>query len=272
MFLRHVLNVDPFDKFEHLNHKKFGPLDECIYCGSKESLTEEHIVPYGLGGTGSIPRASCRACAVITGRYEQYVLRGPFWAVRAYLKLNSRRPQEAPKTLPLGIVRGESIETVELALADHPLMVAFPQFGVPSSVTGSHSKGIRLKGLYSYNFGKPIADVLRDLGADDVRLTQRYKLVPFAQMIGKIAWATAAAKGNLDKIDRTSGVRDALIRFPDDIGRWVGTFTDPPVKHARMLHRIEIKEDYERGLLCADVQLFADSETPAYGVILGTLR
>lgn len=258
--------------FEQLNYKKFEPIGKCIYCGSLENLTEEHIVPYGLGGTSSIPKASCKACAAITGQYEQYVLRGPLWAIRAHLKLTSRRPQEAPKKLAIDVVRGESVDTVDLALEDHPLMVVFPQFDVPTVLTGNHTKGIRTKGLYSYVFGKPMADVLRDLGADDIRLSQNYKFVPFARMIGKIGWAMAAAKGSLEKIDQDSGVRSTLIGCPDNIGRWVGTFTDGPRKYARALHRIEIKEDRDRNLMYADVQLFADSETPAYGVILGTLR
>lgn len=45
----------------------------------------------------------------------------------------------------------------------------------------------------------------------------------------------------------------------------------PIRKYPGLLHRIALIEDHERELLIADIQLFADSETPSYGVILGKL-
>jgi len=48
--------------------------------------------------------------------------------------------------------------------------------------------------------------------------------------------------------------------------------TDPIRKYHGLLHRIEIHEYRERRLLLAEVQLFSNSETPSYGVILGQLK
>jgi hypothetical protein len=43
----------------------------------------------------------------------------------------------------------------------------------------------------------------------------------------------------------------------------------PPQAHPGELHRLILHQ--QQGLLIAEVQLFADSETPSYGVILGRL-
>jgi len=51
-------------------------IGECVYCGAKENLANEHIVPLALGGNLVLQNASCRSCAKITGKFEQRVLRG----------------------------------------------------------------------------------------------------------------------------------------------------------------------------------------------------
>jgi hypothetical protein len=47
--------------------------------------------------------------------------------------------------------------------------------------------------------------------------------------------------------------------------------TKPVEVHPSLLHRIEIHSDLEARLLFAEVQLFSDSQTPSYGVVLGKL-
>ena len=66
-------------------------------------------------------------------------------------------------------------------------------------------------------------------------------------------------------------VIQSILGLTDDIGRWVGTFSEPMQKHENIFHRIAIHEDRERRLLIGEVQLFSDSQTPKYGVVLGEL-
>ena len=51
--------------------------NECIYCESTVQLSREHILPYALGGTTTIPAGSCEKCRRITHEFETAVLRGP---------------------------------------------------------------------------------------------------------------------------------------------------------------------------------------------------
>ncbi len=69
-----------------------------------------------------------------------------------------------------------------------------------------------------------------------------------------------------------SFVLPAILGEKDDIGQWVGTITEPIISSKYHLHRVLVHRDIEKGLLIGDVQIFSDSETPRYGVILGQLE
>ncbi len=261
----------PLDSLPRITETTFGAVGHCIYCGAvDQKLTREHIIPLGLGGTFILPASSCAACAGITSAFERQVLRGPMWAVRAHLQLKSRRAALAPKLAPLIIVRDGNEARIELPLAAHPLLLMFPRFAEPTAFGGRHKKGIAMRGHATYCFGKNPENMLRDLGANDFRLSQEYAIVPFAQLLGKIAWAMAAAEGRLAQIDRTQGsLVDALIKTPDDIGQWVGMFPEAPAPQPGVLHTIAPMEI--DGYLVYHIQLFADAQTPRYGVVVGEL-
>lgn len=58
------------------NGIRYRPVGFCIYCGANNCLTDEHVVPYGLGGNSLVlPKASCNSCAKITGQFENNFLR-----------------------------------------------------------------------------------------------------------------------------------------------------------------------------------------------------
>jgi len=128
-------------------------------------------------------------------------------------------------------------------------------------------------GVTSISFGRSPDLVAERLGTKRIVLdTSRDHPVAFARMIAKIGYSMAFADGTLSRLDGPCLVRPAIIERPDEIGRWVGTLTDPIRKYPGLLHRIAMREDREKQLLFAEVQLFADSETPSYGVILGRLK
>jgi hypothetical protein len=81
----------------------------------------------------------------------------------------------------------------------------------------------------------------------------------------------AAAEGQLDAIDGESLVVPAILGKTDDIGRWVGTLDCPSSNASSGLHELAIHRDASRRMLIAEVRLFADSQTPSYGIILGRI-
>ncbi|WP_352916466.1 HNH endonuclease [Mesorhizobium sp. M1143] len=73
----------------------------CIYCDREPPqirLTEEHIIPKGLGGNLILPGSSCERCAAITGRFEQRLLRDTFRFARGALGIFSGRKKSTRQT------------------------------------------------------------------------------------------------------------------------------------------------------------------------------
>ncbi|RUL68413.1 HNH endonuclease [Dyella choica] len=67
----------------------------CIYCGrSGLRLTDEHILPYFIGGQHVIEEASCDDCAKITTKFELDVGRELWGDARIAFNAPSRRKKE----------------------------------------------------------------------------------------------------------------------------------------------------------------------------------
>lgn len=252
----------------------YPPVGHCIYCPEVQNLSKEHIIPFGLNGNAVLSAASCARCRKITGVFEAQVLRGPMRAVRVLRKIQSRKKHEgAPLTERLRFTRNGVSETVVLPIERFPILLHFPTFVPPRFLTGGQNSGIDVTGVVTISFGPRPNVVARELGAQELLLESRGdRPVPFARMIAKIGYAMAFAVGALNRLEGPSPVIPSILGEVDDIGRWVGTLTDPIRRYPELLHRIAIREDRERRFLLAEVQLFSDSETPSYGVILGQLK
>lgn len=113
-------------------HPKIG---YCIYCGAIDNLTDEHVIPYGLGGKELLKKASCKECAKITCGLEQRLLRGQWWPYRKILNIRSRSG-EYPKyqLVKLKFTWGETIEA-KVLLEEVPIVVVL-EFDPPSILEG----------------------------------------------------------------------------------------------------------------------------------------
>jgi hypothetical protein len=252
-----------------------APAGRCIYCGALENLSSEHILPYGLGGPAEIPLASCPSCARITGAVEQEVLRGALWPLRVYRNLSSRtKHRDAPKSVDITLLFHDGRrEMVSLPINEAPILFIFPVFAPPALIDPiGYTKGIRVRGAATVAFSEAHKDVAQRYGAQSFSISQTTTPVTFARMIAKIAYAMAFADGSLRRLESEFPVVDSILHKPDDIGRWVGSYTDLPPRHPKLQHHLVGREFRERGLFVYEVQLFADSQAPCYTVILGTIK
>jgi hypothetical protein len=255
-----------------LDNISYPPVERCIYCGNQDDLRKEHILPYGLGGTAILPKATCACCAKITGAIEQKVLRGPMWALRVYRRLQSRRKhRQAPMQYPLVVeVHGQE-QQISLPLEEYPILLNFPVFDLPGFYRpNAYSKGIDIKGIYTLSFGKTPQQVAEEFGAERIKIVESSEPVAFAQMIAKIAYAWAVAERRITLDKGFPPVVKAILGITQDIGRWVGTIAEPISKYEGHLHRILVHEDPENRMLIGEVHLFSDSESPRYGVLFPT--
>src|ERR1700693_5445244 len=77
---------------------RYEAVGRCIYCSSlgDPDLHDEHIIPDAIGGRYLLPKASCLACATITGAFEGRVISGLYGDARAYLRMRRGHRRKWP--------------------------------------------------------------------------------------------------------------------------------------------------------------------------------
>ena len=103
---------------------------ECIYCGALAKdveLTDEHIIPFSLGGKAVIREGSCKECARETAKLENEIAHKVLWDFRAHVKSPTRRKKSRPTELPFtySIAGGERL-TKSVPIVDHPFFTPMP--------------------------------------------------------------------------------------------------------------------------------------------------
>ncbi len=256
-----------------LAQQKYSPTNVCIYCGTIDDLRDEHIISSGLGGKAILPKSTCGKCSIVTGRIERFVLRGSMRSVRVFLKLRSRRPNDVPTEYPIRIIRGNRAETIGLPLEEYPILLPMPIFDIPSFLSGDEeTKGIKIIGVDTISFGPRPEEVGKKIKAKIIEVTPE-KDFPneFARMLAKIIYVYATAELGLSKT-KEAFVLPAILGQKDDIGRWVGTIRRETEPKKNLLHRLKLIQEKEKQLLLGEVQLFADSLGPTYGIVIGKSR
>jgi HNH endonuclease len=118
-----------------VEYKKYQSFGECIYCGASGAgieLTDEHIVPFSLGGNAVIVDGSCKGCARETTRIENELARRVYWDFRAHMNAPTRRKKERPSELPFSFsIGGSTPQTKVVPIADHPYFTPMPVWGLP---------------------------------------------------------------------------------------------------------------------------------------------
>lgn len=267
-----------------LPDKTYRPVDSCIYCGNTSGLSDEHIIPYGLGGRWVLPRSSCAACAKITSAFEGTCQRTILGPLRMHYSLPTRRPKERPKTLPLKVkVRPDddwSIMHVDRDIC--PFLVLFPILSLPDEVTGLRTEAER--GAKARTFwiraasfsdgispGDPmsyLANLCKKLEVASVEPTATFTVPEFFRMLAKIAHAYTVAELGLRSF--TPFLVPAILR--NDLHnsvQYIGGVAGSP-QVSRLTHEVSYVLHSERpDLMVVRIRLFAALDTPTYIVAAG---
>lgn len=245
----------------------------CIYCGSTEQLSREHIVPYALGGTLTITEGSCEGCRKKTHAFETDVLTGPMRMVRYIQNLpSSTKHRSVPKTVELFVKLGDGTEQrIEVPIAKAPILLAFYEFGEPKYLDPSRGADLETGAVVTGSYGQNPSHLLLELSAKGMTIVGLpMRPVAFARMIAKIAYCFAFARGHISKLENPSELINAFMEEPDTIGRFVGSIPPPFPTYEGVAIRFKFLE-YER-IAYAEVQLFAASGAPTYVVVLGRIK
>lgn len=261
---------------DELRHK---PTMRCIYCFREQvALSEEHIIPEGLGGNQVIPSASCAACRDKTSRIELRVLRHSHGlrVFRSKFGIGKRRRGEKLSRASIAIGAEERERVVEVPLEDHPVPLALPLFEPPTELTAAPTpKGVRVRGYHCFASGATSQEVLRKVDEKEARLRTRQYDHAFARLLAKVAHCAWVSEYGLASLSEATAPGILNGSF-EAVGRFVGSLDyalrgDP---HALCLHSIHlsVNSTFEPRLACARVQFFVQLvPSPTYVVVVGRL-
>lgn len=253
-------------------------IGKCIYCGSHDDLTDEHVLPYALGGHLRLNQASCKACATITGRLEQKLLRGHWWPYRKKLGLQTRNPNAANELKSIKIIKanGEVIDG-HMPLENFVAAIVF-ELAPPSIITGEVKCGEPFaKNAFLKMLGPMASEALIDgksyqlNPSDKVEFPVNFDSGELTRFLAKVAHGYAISKEGWDAFDEFY-LPEFILGRADGIQTYVGGYESPIITktlpgggYNRMMVRM-------RGnLISACIQLFIDGgdPPPIYEIIVG---
>jgi len=251
--------------------KLYSPVKACIYCGSREILSTEHIIPYGFGGELVLPKASCEAHRKATSKIEDFILRRYLCPLRSHLGLPSRKPGSRPDGYPLTLsCKGRSWRQ-KVGLEDHPGFFRFMLLDRPGKV----AERPRIQQTYSISFVPievfpDIPQRLARLGADSFEDSVIIKALDLARFLAKIGHAFAVAELGSDIFEEFY-LTHIIDGDASDWNYWLGSCdrqrTSPPTQ----LHELDFLRRGED--LSVIVHLLAPfTARAAHEVIVGRLK
>ena len=245
----------------------------CIYCGSTDQLSSEHIVPYAWGGVVQIHTGSCEVCRLITSSFENHALNdGAMAHVRKSIGLQSRSKHKSVSGPVAMAIKGRDGQELTLdPEIEPPVILGFPLFVRPGLLTGEGTRvDLRMEGMAAAVFGGDLPSFLEKHSAAGATQRENTKRVmAFARTIAKIAYCWAWRDGVIEALGGAVDLVDAFMRKPEKLGSFVGTKPPPYERFEGCQLRIEYQIAMPRQLVYLEVQLFAEAAAPTYQVVLG---
>jgi len=252
---------------------------QCIYCQlPSDALTEEHVVPAGLGGTRTLPAASCEECRQLTHAFETTALRHVVGPGRYWLGIPTRkkkRPEYWPayRRSDVGPDQKVMIPTAEL-----PFFLFLPTFATNEAIRGSiprnHVPDDVDGGLIITESPVSLKSKLAAYNAD--YLASKLDHLAFARMLAKIALGYCVIEFGRNNftpavtpliLGKTNGYRDLVSSSHTPIlESREGSPLEREYKH-QLLHKISNKT----GMVCVRIDLFENLDAPSYYVMAGTV-
>lgn len=245
----------------------------CIYCGSTDQLSSEHIVPYAWGGTVQVHNGSCETCRLVTSAFENYALNdGAMAYVRKAIGLPSRskhRSIKGPIDMAMEGQDGQAL-TIDSG-TDRPVILGFPLFVRPGLLSGDGTRvTLDLEGVAAAAFGADLSTFMEgQSAAGAVQRESSKRVMAFARTVAKIAYGWAWRDGVIEWLGGADGLVDAFMRHPECLGAFLGTKPSPYERYSGVQLRVEYKLSMPRQLVYLEVQMFADTAAPIYEVVLG---
>jgi len=257
--------------------RRYDPVGTCIYCGSTANLSDEHIIPLGLGGRMVLPQSSCGLCSEKTSFFEMTCLRTMYGSLRQLYGLPSRRKKKQPQKLPLKVKYKPTDDWTKILVdqTDYPFLVTFPYFPMPNLITGKQTaspKGARtnrlwIRGASAYEgFFDHLQRLTSELQVDSIMPESEARMEEFCQMLAKVGHSYAVAElgyGKFKPLLLPHIIDKELSNCADFIGSL--DRDEAPSKNIHELSMIDNPKNYT----IVRMRFLAVLGTPTYYVVVG---
>jgi hypothetical protein len=250
--------------------REYLPAGECIYCHRTPptvKLTEEHIIPEGLGGRMVLPEASCDDCSDETHAFEGHVSGRMIGDVRRHFGVRGKK-RKRPRHPTAYVEREGETHAVQVPLEAHPAVLAMPVFGPPGILFDFPKTDELQTELKVINFIGDLNERILALGG--TVQTRPFSIEPFGRMLCKIAhaFAYAEARGEFDAYleGKIRGER------PLHLSHYVGCsiIDEPDGNSTNTLHQIGLS--FHNRYVVIRIRLFAIVDGPVYWVVVGRIK
>lgn len=243
----------------------------CIYCGaSGPGLSDEHVVPYSLGGSHVLRKASCNTCADITKKFEQKVARDLWGDARIAFDAPSRRKAKRPKKFNIPNANGRG-EGLAIPSSEYPAGFVFYKMcqagllqGLPEDVDVSGSWR-----LIIIDDDKRRKKFQGKYPNSELRIKFRHVPQDFGRLIAKVGYGHVLTQ--IEPEDFKPICLPYILGHRSNVSYVVGgTFEEqaPEADNGYLLETAGFGSA-ERLILVALVRLLANTSSPAYHVVVG---
>lgn len=262
--------------------ENFGlsPADVCVYCGQAFSktyasrLSDEHVVPEGLGGNLIVPRASCSSCANVTSKYERFIAQQMLDILRKKVGITGKKKKRpaSKNEYPIYVTANGIVTTHFLSADDYPFGIMIPAFPPPAIFREQLFGAISPLNTYESWFPvkqSSVENIRERLAADRVEIPSgKVDDTILAKLLMKIAHSYAVgslgSKGfqplykNMPLCDKYN--IHYVVGGSDRIGADIS---------GRHLLRLRTATSAGRELVVVDICLFHDMGFPTYQCVVG---
>lgn len=254
---------------------RLPPVGQCIYCNAKGvRLTDEHIVPEGMGGTLILQEASCDPCAKITSLFERKVMQGFMDHGRQALGVKGKKKHKKKRIFTLTqtlLGDGNATREVELPFDSAWKVMSFPLFTVPRALDPEKEltadEGVEVFGVDTIHFGTEHLERKHHGAARGVLVHDRIDVISFTRLLAKIAHSYHVSVHGMFPLQE-SPLIPIILGHRMDAKNWVGGIeehqlpSDSPSLH--LLAENSLSGDDESQAVAVRMKLFAPHHAPTY--------
>lgn len=255
----------------------YDAIGYCIYCGSTDRLSDEHIIPFGLGGRLVLPQSSCSSCSSKTSKLERTCQRTMYGPLRLLYGLPSRRKKSRPQALQLKVRKTAQSEWEYIPVAQerYPFLITFPYFDTPGVLSeteettsaGPVTRRLWIRGASpSYNFQELLQSLGKELGVYSFMPESKAEISAFCSLLAKIALSYIAAECSASA-QKSRLAEIAIGENMSNCLQYIGSIEkdEPP---SNSLHELSLMRHTSTGSILVRVRLLAKLGTPTYFVVL----